>query len=276
MTVWPHAYRTPLYVWAASAIAATVLHAGGALWAMAYWQNRRSIVPPPTIEVIAIPAADAIESTVSKTLEQSQSSPMSEATTSDVAVTAPVEPANNTSVSPEPVVPLPTISPAPPTSISETGSSPSPARPQPSPDAETMPQPPTPLPTLEPIPPTPQRDVLTTLMLEPVPVAYRADPPDQFPQMSLGWEETVSTLLQESSCFTGVVPPLVTLQLTVEIDGLISQMNSWGSSDLMSTGLIQCLDALKNKMPPLMPATIDGVPIPTDLMLLTIELNVAR
>lgn len=67
-----------------------------------------------------------------------------------------------------------------------------------------------------------------------------------------------------------------TFQLTVEVDGSISNIALWQDSNTPTNfDLLQCLneDDLKAQIPALIPATAGNAPIATDLMLLTIEMS---
>ena len=289
--MWSDAYRTPRSVWAVSAIAATALHAGGAWWAITYWQTRRSTTTPPPISVIALPIADVTRSPQQPISSLPPVSPTSQADPAEAVPAAPQfeavpdtsVPQASTPTAPETpntvAAPTPPPSqPRPPASSDPPNTPASPSRPpsQPRPPAPQNPETSPAAPATDEVSPN-QRGVLAALTLDPVPVQYRADPPDDFPQMPSGWEQTASALIEESRCFTGSIPPLITLQLTVEMDGQISNIKSWQNSNYpIDDDLVNCLDTLKTQLPPLIPAMTTGSPMPTDMVLLTLELSVTE
>ncbi|MEO1297424.1 MAG: hypothetical protein AAFW75_16905 [Cyanobacteria bacterium J06636_16] len=207
-----------------------------------------------------------------------QSPPSGTIESPDLAPFMPVEPA--------PVSPQPEPSPLPPSPPSRPTPRPAPSQaPSPPSDIPLPPSPPPPpsdpIPQPSPSEPSePQRRLIPSLRLDPVPPQYRADPPESFPQPPPGWQESVITLIEDSACYPSLASTVssqqVTFQLTVEEDGRVSNIGLWSSIDgQIGTRLASCLnsDRLKANMPPLVPATVGGTPIPTDLLLLTLELS---
>lgn len=301
--MWPNAYRTPQYVWSISAIAATALHAGGLWWFTTYWQNSQSPTSPPAIEVIAIPSSDVaaiapptnptglpqiVPQLVKPEPETTPDTPASDAV-SDTPI--PQVPASNTPApdnSAAPIQSRPNSSnPAAPTASSTnpaqaTPGSSNPAQfPQAAPEPTTRPsQPP-------PVAPTEQQNLLIQWGAPQLPSGARNLPqgPNEasqtLPTYSENWQAITSALLKDSECFTNLVSSVpsvqITFQPTIEVDGSLSEIRLVNNSvDLDSDVLANCLETLRSQMPPLIPATDGGIPIRTDLVYLTIGIDVAE
>ncbi|MGF1521601.1 MAG: hypothetical protein ACFBSF_04690 [Leptolyngbyaceae cyanobacterium] len=308
--VWSDAPRTPRYVWSVSAIAATALHAGGLWWARTYWQSSRDVITPAAIAVIAISESEvgaiAIPPDATDNPLTAPNIPQSAApntppeplpasnTTSAPAISQPppsgtVESPNPdpfTPAEPAPVLPQPEPSSPSPAPSQITPPPPSPATQSPSPNTSPSPSPTSP-PT-DPKPPSPSPPetpdsrprLFPSLRLEPIPPEYRADSPDAFPQEPSGWQQSVIALIENSACYASLPSAAssqeIIFRLTVEEDGRISNVGLWSSSnEQIGDDLAKCLNSasLKAQIPPLIAATVNNDPIPTDLMLLTLQLS---
>jgi hypothetical protein len=275
-------------VWAASTIAAVLLHGGLLWWGIQGWQRDRQVRLPANIRVLAVTPDEAV------------------AIASEPTSLPPVAP-----VPPEAIIPVPseTVAPVAPETTPPAAVPPPLADPtttvapiEPSTVAPLVPPTETSPPALEPVPPVsdtsqvfrstppqpgwsigesdtagnPSGRVFATGSLQPVPGG--SDLPAQLPGMPPGWETTVAGLIERSGC-GAELPPGTTLSVTlwpiVEANGGISEFLSWeGNSETEQAQLANCLVALRPQMPPLLPAMEGGSPIASYAVLLVFNMSV--
>jgi len=270
-------YRTPAYVWSVSAIAATTLHAGIVWLAASTWQEHQERLSPPAIAVIPLPASE-IPNRVDS---------LPPVTVPDSEATATAEPET---ISPVPLSETPTPRPTstPQSSLNPSADRPSPAESLPPDPRPTQPPtqpgspaiPPDTAPRPNPIPeptsspdgelPAPQPGLSTTWRLLQDPGG--SDLPDELPTLPPTWD-MLAFAPDTSSCSGSELVPTgprqVTLQLTVEVDGTISNVRIRESSGSAAYDeFVRCV--IETQLPPLSPAMTAGTPMPTDAVLLTV------
>ena len=277
LTVWSDTHRTPRYVWVASAIAATTLNASGIWWITTYWQKHHNMPTAPPIAVIAIP-----EPAIAAVRPQSNASapvpapspkapvPPQPATTPDTPIAQEITPTTLPSSSPQ-------SSQFPATSFSDPSTSPPSTQP-PQTTGEPAPRFTSPIPT-SPITdddsPDPQGG-LRIQWKQPELIPRPRDIPEELPQFPQGWQDSVSSLLKTSSCFTELTPTgvQITLWPTIEADGHISSLNLFDRSNTPAADDLEpCLQALSPEFPPLIPAKTGGAPIATYAAVIILEVS---
>lgn len=287
----PHRYRTPRYVWVASAIAATTLHGLGLWWIMIHWQSSLITTPPASIAVVPIPSLEptaSLASDLPTATSANVSAPPEAAAASPPANSSP-DNGQTPSVAPSSTATTPpNASPTQP--LAADGASlaePSTTPPSPLPGTAEASQPSQTSQTKQPIQEniegaenTPSRFITSWGNLELISGAR--DLPDEPPTLPPEWKQMTSQVVEQSPCIANLVLPMnsVTVLLWPEIgDGgeilRIQPVDVEGATD-SDKRLIQCIDSLKNQIPRLNPATVAGTPISTYSVQLSLTINVAE
>lgn len=268
----------------ASTIATIVLHSLGLGWAIVSWQQRGATASPAPIKVLAVsPAATSALAASPPAATESQPPEVGAAVTTapQNTVSAPAAPIpDDTPIAPapsSPSTPVPAASPVVPSPRRvEEPFNPAIPAPEPAPDPSPEPRPdPEPRPQ-EDVAPLPASELPSGLeaswSLRVVPQG--SDLPDQLPEFSAQWRSLATALLEESACFEPrLFASQVTVRLTVETDGRISEVASWHPRGrAVDDNTLQCLTETLSRpeLPPLIPAMTGGEPIPTDMVLLTV------
>lgn len=260
----------PRWFWPASATAAIALHAGGWLWVRDRWLAPVA-TQPPVIDLVIV--GDAPPPPPTPEGSRASTSPPTPTTE-----TAPSSDAPPTLGELEPNSPEDFSSVANPVPESPTGSTsqgtPEPDRPQPSPGA-TSPTPPSPTAPSEPNPSlSPAAQTQWSLGLVP----NGRDLPDVPPQLPSEWQARSLTTTTAAGCISAdAIAALrsltVGLRLTVETDGQISDIQVWEpSADPAFDQAVVCWLQKATDLR-LIPATVAGEAIATDMALLTIRLS---
>lgn len=277
LTVWSDTHRTPRYVWVASAMAATTMNASGIWWITTYWQKHHNMTTAPPIAVIAIPepaiAADLPQSNASAPVPAPSPKapvPLQPVTTPDTPISPEIPPATLPSSSPQ-------SSQFPETSFSDP-STPPPSLQTPQTTGEPTPRstPPIPTPSITEDDSPDTQGGLRIQWKQPELVPGPRDIPEELPQFPQGWQDSVSSLLKASSCFTELTPTdiQITLWPTIEADGRISSLRLFDRSNTPAADNLEpCLQALRPQFPPLIPAKTSGAPIATYVAVIILEVS---
>ncbi len=271
--MWSEPPRTPRYVWSASAIAATLIHAIGIGWVSAHWRAARQSPPPSPIEVIPVPLANA--PTGAPDPAALPPLPNATPTTSpsdlapDPAIASPATPPTAPAAQGTDA-PMPTAgSPGTPGSgkPSAAGGAPATASP-PSPTPPSS-SPPTPSPTGSPDG-SPEPAFLASFTIMRLPNS--GEEPETLPAVPRDWA-TQAFAAGESGCAlpAGAAGSFqVQLRLSLASDGQVMAIAPWGDSDTSPyANLATCL--VRKQLPPFIPAQSGGVPVATDRALLVVE-----
>ena len=283
-------YRTPRWVWTMSGIVATLMHAAAVYGAVTVWHNRRSTVTPGPISVIALPvgAETALE-------------PTPPPTAGAPADTQPVLSASNTTQRPfEPVAPT-AVPPAPrpvarPTQPAIPPVNPDAPVPSPAPVAPAAPNVPSNGSEIVPptVPPESPNEVEPPALAPPsggspteeigIAMSWQSEIApgggsvihEEPPQLPTNWPASVTALLTNAGCASGVSPGTsITVKLwpIIEADGQISEFLPRDAENMGNEALVSCIQALRSQMPPLIPAQDGGAAIASDEILIVVELR---
>jgi len=112
--------------------------------------------------------------------------------------------------------------------------------------------------------------------LQPVP-GGGSDIHDEMPRLPSGWQDATAQLLTDAGCASDLLAPGASVRLTlwpaVDAEGRIFEFLPWSGNSGVPNRVLQCVEALKTQMPPLIPAQDAGQPIASDEVVLVIELR---